>query len=295
MSQDTLISLELAGLKSETFNLSRPLSAEEFWVPVRRVKVVQTAETAEMVIAWEEDERSDVMGKTGATEIRPRGDRGVLEAFLALSDAPAERIRSFVERCGPLPYCPHGHPWGHLHRGAPDSQCTERIFPQPVEMYRGTAREMEAVLCLAAALSAGKEIDREDVAYLNAFLFPSQRRSRPERPWLRRRIAEYVNTWFLCSRLGLRVAWDGTEPHWQLASFHTAVDSVLARQLAAAVVRASLVFCRGCGSAFEPKRRPRGPVSYCLGCRGAGIDGRNRQRRRRARERNRAAEAGGAR
>lgn len=295
MPRDTLISLDLAGLKSEAFDLSRPLSAEESWVPVRRVKVVQTAETAEMAIAWEEDERSDVMGKTGATEIRPRGDRGVLEAFLALSRASPDRIRSFVEQYGPLRYCPHGHHWIHLHRGAPDSRCTERIFPQPVEMYRATAREMEAVLRLAAAVSAGTEIDQEDVADLNACLFPIQRRARPKQAWLRDRIAEYVNTWFRCSRLELRVAWDGPEPHWQLASFHTAVDSVLARQLAAAVVRASLVFCRGCGSAFEPKRRPRGPVSYCLPCKRARIDGRNRQRRRRATERNRAAEAGGAR
>ncbi len=206
-------------------------------------------------------------------------DAGLLDAFVRLATASDEAILRFAQQYGPLELCMHelpiGHPpgWVDPRRGGSPKRrtrsdlkplCIQWMRDQPVETYRQKARELQALLRVAATLGRGATVPKvrdEDWALVTR----KRASTAVKRADVLAAVADRVNGWLINGRVqpivrwseagSLRIEFSGIGMWWSLG-----------QQLAFAVVRVGgIATCHGCGVLFTPSRRPREDQrSWCL-------------------------------
>jgi len=118
---------------------------------------------------------------------------GLLEQFVALSDAPAEDILRYARHWGVLVICHHGLPASHSEHCRPMTRSGRGryVFWEPIESWRYFARHAKGILEIAAATHNGQVIE----SAITERLFPmppSTKRSGAHHPLVRRRRDEKV-------------------------------------------------------------------------------------------------------
>ena len=295
-------SWELAGFVDvERGGLGRPLALGRFWGP----DIVDLDEAGEGLV-WPH-------GGTDTGRYRAADPR-MLDAFVVLADAPAERILAYARRYGVLGLCEHGLPMSHnwaavdpdqdllierLHRGEPLdwdrlTRATERCFPrqlerhwwEPLAGWRRYAGQARALLTIAAHLQAGRPAPADDwralgeteqgFAMLEALNPGTARTDLPLQRWL---LQHHLNTWLQLAAVQPRVEWH--DPH----ALHLRLDAhgvfgALAVQLVTAIGRVEgVALCSGCGRSYSPSRTSAaGRRNYCPDCRAAGVPARHAAR-----------------
>ncbi len=213
---------------------------------------------------------------------RPRANpEGILDSFLALTDATPFQVLRFIQRYGPLEYCRHGSKLSH---------CDHHAKPQSAEAYRTWSRVAEATLNLAASLYSGRASDThawEELAGFDADVadIHTYYGGRKSRVVTSQVVTDQVNWWLDVGGSHQLFSWyppDRPTIGWRDDQH---VFGAIARQMAHAIVRAPmLATCAECGSVFPTKRRPAaGRRSWCPSCGKKAAD-RQAQRDRRAKK-----------
>jgi hypothetical protein len=216
-----------------------------------------------------------------------RSGKELLEHFVRLADAPAERIKAYARRWGVLNICEHGLPASHnpppvpLPPKALLSWCRPLGWPanelwEPLEVWRRYSRQMRAFLNIAARLHEGDLGRLEDwrVLYYQVEDGPV--------PWWkrvtaadRRVVTLQLKEWLAIGRVELEPSWD--EEPLALRLGVAGLFGALAVQLALAISRTDgLAVCSGCGISYIPSRRPKANRRrYCPECRRRKVPGRD--------------------
>ncbi len=245
------------------------------------------------------------------TQVRP--DSRVLEGFVKLADAPAEKVLDYARRFGVLGICEHGVPASH-NRGpfppqlGPQTACrplgyfdfldrdrseglAARACWEPVEVWWRFARQARAMLDIAAHLHQDQRPRAESWRTLWASsLGWTEGEPEPWKDWdsedARRELADPLNMWLALGVAPPLLRWEGSGPPAVLLG--GGLFGTLAVQLMSAVTRTrGLSLCSECGDPYPPERQPRaGEKNYCQECRSQGKPGLNAtkayQRRKRA-------------
>lgn len=215
--------------------------------------------------------------------------RLALVEFLRLADGSPEMVRRFVERWGPLNLCRHRLPATHWPLAdetaprdgprCPDVDGDATHGQEPIDVIRSWAAVAHAPLRIGLALAEDGALGNEEDWRTLA--------PRSEPPTThdaaRQRLSGILNIW-----LALGLVWVQVDlldkPRMRPTAFGS--FGVVARELAIAVLNASVALCVACGDAFAPRRRPRaGEDTYCFKRRckrasRAAASGRRRQRTR---------------
>ena len=221
---------------------------------------------------------------------RVRAGRGLLTEFVALADAPAERILEYARRYGPLGFCKHGDPSHRLRiegcgaltvsRGTPDEAGQLR---EAVQWWRNLAHHARALLNAAVQLSKHK-LKPISMMQLNpALIFATQLKWRellrnPE-PF----VVYGLDLWLRFFQVRPRASYNPLGGRFEIRiNGSPALAGALAIQIMLALTRsAGIAICSSCGKAFPPSRRPNpNRNSYCKSC-GIKAAWRDAQARRR--------------
>jgi hypothetical protein len=170
--------LELAGVPTPLEQAAVP---KEWFVP-------EDIELRRDRLCWRPSKPSPAFpGFTYAYAKRTPGP-GVLEQFVALSDAPDEDILRYARHWGVLLICHHGLPASHSEDCGPMTLPGRGryVFWEPIESWRYFARHAKAVLEMAAATYNGQVVDRAITDRLFP-MPPSARRAGDPAPVVRRR------------------------------------------------------------------------------------------------------------
>lgn len=209
----------------------------------------------------------------------------ILEQFLKLVEASAEQVKRFVETWGPLWVCDkHGRE--HSKCPAPsmvfdhdiDSDCswTPR---ERVEDFQIAAREVKAVLSIAASLMQGKIGKAEDWAAVRATSLDLGPIGKRDGILDKIEIDRIDLSCIICDRLSLHgpslaFDWGGTDSKPTL-SVNTGFGflRLVWHQVAQCITGARDIYtCDGCGTVYirdSGRRRPKeGSRNYCLKCAG---------------------------
>jgi hypothetical protein len=219
---------------------------------------------------------------------------GLLEQFVGLADAPAERIRDFAARWGVLLICEHRLPISHnppplIEYDGEGLRCELLgLFDGPrqpwelLEVWRQFSGQAFALMKIANRLMLGQVGRPEDWKIVYA-------RTGQTAPWWRQSVdvekwtvAEVVNEWLILGNVRPRVEWPmrpdrykRERPYVKLGGSH--LFGALAVQLALAVGQTEgMAICTHCRNQYIPscrsaKARQR---NFCPDCRQAGIPGR---------------------
>lgn len=144
--------LELAGVPTPLEQAAVP---KEWFVP-------EDIELRRDRLLWRPSKPSPAFpGFTYAYAKRTPGP-GLLEQFVALSDAPDEDILRYARHWGVLAICHHGLPASHGEHCRPMTLPGRGhyLFWEPIESWRYFARHAKGVLEMAAATYNGQVIDR---------------------------------------------------------------------------------------------------------------------------------------
>jgi hypothetical protein len=261
---------ELAGILTESGEVDRSSAFKHLRVP-------KTVSVDGDRLRWG-SEQGFAVSKT-----LPPGPR-LLLGFLRLADADPREVLAYSQQWGVLGICEHGLPATHNYRTSSDPPGTgcrpahDGTFWEPVEAWRDLAQQARALLGLAAALRQGQlgtTADWNRVGIVAPADIEGQRLF----------MSFVVNRFLNWGNTRIRFSW-GDSPTLHIGG--PSLYSVLALQLAQAVVAGSLVFCSGCGSTYEPGRRPRKDHrQYCPDCQSRGVPLRDAKREQRARARRR--------
>jgi len=170
--------LELAGVPTPLEQAAVP---KEWFVP-------EDIELRRDRLCWRPSKpSSEFPGFTYAYTKRTPGP-GVLEHFVALSDAPDEDILRYARHWGVLTICHHGLPASHGDHCRPMTLPGRGryVFWEPIESWRYFARHAKGILEMAAATYNGQVIERA----MTGRLFPMPplaKRSGARPPVVRRR------------------------------------------------------------------------------------------------------------
>jgi hypothetical protein len=294
---------EMTRLSQTGSTLTRPL-AETAWQIPGDIRLVREPSDPSLEIAEPLMEGRDLQRVAGLVKdylpalvwqhLRADGgfpadeadDRGVLEKFARLHDAPPERMLAFATQYGPLHLCEHSLPACHnpgWRRGNTTHGACRPLQFEPVAFWHHYARQVQAVLTIAAKLYRG-ELGAED--HWRAIFESDSRKIVPwwnRTPWSdRRMLAEVVGEWLALGAVHPTFRWTDQGPEVALEGW--GVLGAVARQLTFTVLRSDgLAFCAGCGTPFSPKRRPaKNRRSWCPDC---GKRAADRQAKRDQRER----------
>lgn len=194
---------------------------------------------------------------------RVRSDTRVLDAFVALSDATDTQVLRFARRFGALEMCKHGMSFlGHVVSvWEPRSgqvrvitECHVRMELQPTDVYRKYAREIRALLRVAASLHRGRQIHRDDWQVLKG---TDEAKQVPDADAAREAVEIWVGNWLSQGRVQPTLGWN-PETGADIKLWGFGLWGAIARQLAFAVARIDRwAICHGCGEVFVPTRKPR--------------------------------------
>jgi hypothetical protein len=206
--------------------------------------------------------------------IRTISDPSVLDDFVALAEAPPERVLRFVRKYGMLGLCKrHGLPSSHDSSPGRIVICGTRQ-PEDVALYNRYAKEVRAILRLAAAAHEGLAGRLEDWRDLGAEDLDRTAKH------ARLLVTRAVGSWLAYGDVRASFDWTRDAPQVQLEGNGT--WGAIARQLAFAIARAErLAICAGCGARFTG-RVQTGRQSWCQACGKKAAD-RESKRRQRAR------------
>jgi hypothetical protein len=218
---------------------------------------------------------------------------GMLEQFVALSDASAEQIAAYARRWGVLGLCePHHRPMtgltGPFHaKSRSHANCgSMSVNREPITAWRRLAKPMRSVMLLAAAGDDPDELRRPENwrglgrRHLDAL--------RAEPALAARDVRIFVRT--IVGRLLVAADVRITLDHWGgagLAIGGYGVLGALALELAIVVTGTrGFAMCSSCGRPYVPSRRPAaGRRRYCPECRAGHQDRRDAQSAQRRRRR----------
>jgi len=276
----------VAELAREDGGLDRPVAALEWQAP-----------------AWVRADGPFLLWQPGshAPLVAPR--KGMLEAFLALGDAPPQRIAAFASRWGVLGICEHDLPCSHnpppigAYNG-PVYWCSplgwyadDRQPYEPIATWRAFAREAFGVTRIAHRLMLGQVGEAEQWAIVYG-------RSGRRAPWWKPSVegeklivARVLNEWLRLGSVRPVMEWRPSRKHERPAirfGGSSGLFGALALQLALAIGKLDgLALCVHCRAEYMPAARsPKaGQRNFCPDCRKAGIP--NRYSLRDWRERNR--------
>lgn len=260
--------LELAGmLRSDLTSLERPVPNGGWYAPT----VVHLDKTANWII-WGDLPKHP---RPWMQERRP-GPR-MLEDFIRLSEATAERFLEYAGQWGVLMHCEHGLSYG-LVRDPGCNKCQiaftklieqgSPLLQEPVALWRQYAREMKSILNLAAALHKEEKTNMEDWRVILS-RYPDdyylKKMSKPQSQSLvnqQSHLASVIRDWALHADVQILFNWNPYQsPSITLGGNLLAA---LVIQLMCAVRRIDgLAICSYCGQPFLPtNRRSR----YCPNC-----------------------------
>ncbi|HEX9487849.1 MAG TPA: hypothetical protein VF976_12340 [Gemmatimonadales bacterium] len=212
----------------------------------------------------------------------------VLDKFVALADAPPERVLTFVRRYGRLELC-EKHRLPHLHLSAPHNLVLcKQVNPEPVAYYTHYGRVARALLWLAAAAHRGSVDRHEDWDDWNeAWDLVGGQAATPNLRTLGHVptvVTLALRWWLTVGNVRAEFWWVRSQPPEVRLGGH-GLWAAIARQLAFAVSRVDrMVACAGCGTLFTPTRLQTVRESWCLTCGKRAAD-RESKRRQRARAR----------
>jgi len=276
--------LSAVGITDREGNLDRPVSQRKWAVPLRI-----SVDGERLVYAGECD-------RTAHSEAK------LLEDFLRLDGASSESILKYARSHGVLYLCVHDRP-AHLLRGGracmPTGWDEENSSGwEPLQAWRNYARQIRAILKMAANLHHGKPCDPSDILAFNQpdpekakewlkmgvaeprqeGRFHSEAAERERVSSHRALVANVINSWLWYGDVYPGLFWSEENPRLELTG--TGLFGALATQLVLAISRTGgLVFCSGCGAPYFPERRPReGERHYCDECREAKIPERDAAR-----------------
>lgn len=252
------ISWHLSGISDEAFGLGRPLAFRQYPIP-------HNIELDGLLLRWS--------NSSNATPRRTEAGARLLEQFVALADAPPERILRFARRWGVLELCKHGLPACH------DGRCTLLSdggnFYEHIVWWQKLAAVARALLNIAARLAdaqPGRAVDWGAVKTLGA-LGKSKHFEREGLAVDRVKLEVVLNVLLSIAKVGPCVRW--SKGGWLI---ELSGSPVIGSGLAAAIITqlalactggGGWVLCSNCQASYVPKkRRPDSKRRhYCPECR----------------------------
>ncbi len=255
MTKTEEIGWQLAGVSSAKFGLDRPLRAGEFYVP-GDIRLDKDR------LRWDFD--SD-RTKT----VRP--EAGMLEHFVQLADASADKILAYARRWGVLEICKHDLPACHKSCSPLRSGGT---YWEPLEAWRRFAKLFRALLDIAAQLAFDKPGPAEHWQVVGAY----GGLGRGQLFGLRGVKADHgklqvaLNVLLHDARVRPIVGWRDGKWLIELTGglvIGCSLFGALVCQLVLAISRTEgLAICSSCGMSYIPAKRPNpNRRSYCQKCR----------------------------
>lgn len=260
-------------------------------LPVERLRVPSRVELDGDSLVWE----------FGPKVRRVPPPPSLLPEFLALADAPGERIRDFARRWGVLETCEHKLPSTHRptvpEAYGPNAQGQSAIRLEPgcvpldawvdnersswggrdlIESWEHFARQGRALLSVAHRLQLNQTIAISDLQVIHEwepeFVGTGWKRllGSPKRLW--QLVGSTVGDWM---RLGdvrpfvvMRSNGEfGDSAPLDLRLGDSMFGTLAVRLLLVATRSVGLAICKSCGASFIPRRRPRPDRrSYCPSC-----------------------------
>jgi hypothetical protein len=206
--------------------------------------------------------------------------------FVALWDAPPEKVLRFAQRLGVLESFTQklGYRCKLLPAGTGSPFRDKKgWYVQPLSTWRRFASEARAVLNIAARLHLGKPGADEDWRTLSSdvsFFLKWHKIAVRGVPWKedrllpphievhRHALGSSVQYWLNRGNVGLRFLWDPREPRPTLKTEGYGLLGRLALELSLSVSRVErFAFCSACGESYAPKRQPQaGRKNFCKRC-----------------------------
>jgi len=267
--------VNLFGIYTAGGALERPLDASGWRVP------------AKMWVEGDSLRYSATAGGGSWQLVHPHP--GILESFIRLAEAPAERILQFARRFGILGlkkatdkpksngYAnldePYGDDYGYSVLEIPE--ISEGRCGEPLRNWRFWARKFDAALRIASAFTEGRYAPAECWHVIFSGKYgppaPGYRCPSPEVTdkdifeGVRAEFYGQIETWLRLGNVGLRIdGWEGPT----LAFGTDALFSGLVLQLAAACCGSDgFAMCSCCNTPYAPTRQPvAGKRHYCREC-----------------------------
>ena len=241
---------------------------------------------------------------------RTRRSPELLTEFIALADAPAERILAYAQKWGVLELCAHNQPRWHLPtglavayaNGMPDHlyypyPCRELYWyesrvgapAEPLDVWRSIAQEARALWQVASDLQRGRRpSDQDSYSAVRRILhsIPLENFRYYPLDMIRDLAVTAVNLWIDMAGIKPRVRLAGNKATMTIGGHNLFAELTL--RLASALCQGrQTVICDHCGIPYiPPGRRPRaGSRHYCPDCRAAKIPERDAARDYRKRKR----------
>ena len=213
--------------------------------------------------------------------------------FVALADAPAERILAYAQKWGVLELCAHNQPRWHLPtglavayaNGMPDHlyypyPCRELYWyesrvgapAEPLDVWRSIAQEARALWQVASDLQRGRRpSDQDSYSAFRRILshdFPLKGSRQDPLDTIRLCAVVAVNQWIDIAGIKPRIRLAGNKATMIIGGHHLFAELTL-RLASALCLGRETVICDHCGIPYiPPGRRPRaGSRHYCPDCR----------------------------
>lgn len=225
----------------------------------------------------------------------------LLDRVLRLIDADDEAVADFARSYGVILLCAeHGLPLSHSriigHQVETESyRCPAEDRFVRIETYRNLAREVRAILNIAARLQNAADVDPQDWAELGYSETPRHdvisdtwevgAPDREERTMQQREeLGEFIDVWLDQCGFRARFEWcKDLEPSFQIVASGL-VGAVAVRTMLAVAKSNGLAICTACKAPYAPRQKPKSNRSnYCPSCSGPGRF-RDAKRRERARK-----------
>ena len=229
-------------------------------------------------------------GKRALQFRRVKASAGLLTEFIALDEAPAQRVLAYARRHGPLGFCRHGDP---SHRLRPQGCAAEIVITgggqsavrEALQWWRNLAGRARALLNAAAQLFKGR-VDDLTLARLNPEVLFSARRLRTARRDPAPFVAYGMELWLRLFQVRPRAIYNRRRKRFEVEiGGLPALPGALALQIMLTLTRSvGFAVCSSCGKLFPPSRRPNpNRNTYCQAC-GIRAAWREAQTRRRERK-----------
>jgi hypothetical protein len=212
-------------------------------------------------------------GRRGLQYRKVKAAVGLLTEFVALDEAPAERILDYARRHGRFGFCKHGDASHRLRiEGCAAAVCIthsgQTAVRESLQWWRSLAGHARALLNAAAQLCKGR-IDDLTLARLNPQLFFSASRLRAARRDPASFVAYGMELWLRFFQVRPRVSYNPRRKRFDIRiGGAPPLPGALALQIMLTVTRsAGVAVCSSCGKPFAPSRRPNSNRNaYCKAC-----------------------------
>jgi hypothetical protein len=169
-------------------------------------------------------------------------------------------------------------------------------FKEPIAVWHRFARNVKALLNIAAQLNQGKMARWEDWQTFYEVDEAYELDDPKEQPFMknvqeaRKTLASEVDEWITVGQVRPRIEWDNKTRKWRFSldavSSGPNLFGLLALNLSLAIAGTELAVCCGCQKSYSPVRRPNSERrNYCDECRSRKVPERDAAREYRKRTR----------